>query len=1050
MRSSRLLRLRGRLITFTTLASLGAGPALIAACSSTGGVAPGPADQLTPGQSDFLSAPFPGSTFGSGAGTDSAGGAPTSAPSAGGKGSTTAPTRTVEETDLYRLDGNRLYYLNSYRGLMVFDVTNVDQPKLLGRSPIFGDPVEMVVRDGIAVVVVGDWYGTMEDGSPFHGSIVRGIDARDPASIKITGEAKLGGWVRDTRVVGDVLYAVSEDYGWEYGWGGFYGGGVAAKDAPAGSTTAGGGTSTTGAASGPKIVISSVSFTGGVIKQAGTQAFDGYSGIFNVTPNAIMLAHGKLQAAGQPSNGAGQTDLQYVDISDPAGAIKLRGAITVDGAVNGWGSDNGRFNLDFADATYAHTIGCALQYCGGTQDQYVLSTVDFSNADAPKVASALKIAASGWSVAARFDSQRLYLSPSDAYYSNGNPVAATPVQIYDLATPAAPKLAGSTQITGTVWNFIPAGPRLFALGNDYTGGNDGSRVTLRYLDVSDAAHPSVLGTSTFGDGWAWTPAAGTFKAFTKDDAQGLVVIPFSGWDSKTAGYNNGVQLISFTPTTLTTQGAAKTKGWVERGIFVKGRLVSLSDTALSVVDYTDKAAPKVVTELTLARNVVNAQPQGATIAQLSSDWYDNDQTSSELRVLPIANAEETSDASGGTSLKIDGMNAQIFRNGDMAYVVSSVRHEVTCDATNGGGGTGGVPAPTGGDKGGTTTTPTCYAWTQQVQVVDLSNGGAVLRGKVSLPDNPGYYYGGWGYYGCYSYDWFNGSDVVQVDGSALAFRRWTPTYGPNGTYEDARNALYVVDASDADKPAIASTTITKDTQAWWGNMRAVGNTLYTTHYDWIERPDPTNPGQTVYHVKYYLDRIDLTDRHAPKVGTKINVPGVLVGASETDPSLLYTISYRWAGNNQVNDLAVVKIDGSRAYLQGTLALDGYVGNVIVKGNQAFMSAEHYSWDYAANPTYNGPRMTLHQVDLSTPSKPVDRVSSQKDGWGWLLDVEGDRAIVTSGWGQSGIDLYKLSDTAAPTYDKFVRTRGWWSSSLARQGSSLYLASGYWGVQQIDL
>ena len=32
------------------------------------------------------------------------------------------------------------------------------------------------------------------------------------------GEAKLGGWVRDDRVVGDVIYAVSEDYGWWYGW----------------------------------------------------------------------------------------------------------------------------------------------------------------------------------------------------------------------------------------------------------------------------------------------------------------------------------------------------------------------------------------------------------------------------------------------------------------------------------------------------------------------------------------------------------------------------------------------------------------------------------------------------------------------------------------------------------------------------------------------------------------------------------------------------------------------------------------------------------------
>src|SRR5262249_44150561 len=130
----------------------------------------------------------------------------------------TTPARTVEETDLYRLEGNRLYYLNAYRGLMVFDVSNVDQPALIGRSPIYGWPVDMIVRNGIAIVVVADWYGQLDDGTPFHGSIVRGLDASDASNIKVLGEAKLGGWVRDDRVVGDVIYAVSEDYGWEYGW----------------------------------------------------------------------------------------------------------------------------------------------------------------------------------------------------------------------------------------------------------------------------------------------------------------------------------------------------------------------------------------------------------------------------------------------------------------------------------------------------------------------------------------------------------------------------------------------------------------------------------------------------------------------------------------------------------------------------------------------------------------------------------------------------------------------------------------------------------------
>lgn len=1026
--------------SLATLTALVASSVLFPACS--GGSNNNP-DARVKGQTAFQSAPPGGSRAGGHGGSASSfGGDAQNAGAAAPKASAPLPAqRKVEETDLYRLEGNRLYYLNSYRGLMVFDVTNIDQPKLLGRAPIFGSPVEMIVRNGVATVVVADWYGRLEDGSPFHGSIVRGIDASDPSNIRTTGEAKLGGWIRDTRVVGDVLYAVSEDYGWyygiwDYGYGGglgFAGGGASGGD---GVVVSGGGTSPVGGSAnrGPKVVVSSVSFAGGAILAKGTKEFTGYSAVFNVTPNAIMLAHEIPSDPSQPYSGSsGKSELQYIDITDPGGTIALRGRATVNGSLQAWGTDNGRWNLDFADEKFAHVLGCNGQYCGN-QNGYALSTVDFSNPDAPTVASSLSIAGTDWSVAARFDGTRMYLSPSDGYYYSGSSGNSTPIQIFDLANPASPKLAGSTSITGSVWNFIPAGNKLFALGNESS--NQGGQVSLRYIDVTDAAHPAVLGTSKFGDGWAWTPAQGTFKAFIKDDAQGLVVLPFSGWSQNSGAYNNGVQLIEFTPTTIRTAGAAKTHGWVERGILAKGRVLSLSDLALSVVDYSDRNNPRVVNELTLARNVVSARPQGGTISELSSDWWENDSTSSEMRVLPIANADETQDTAAVT-LKIDGVNARAFRNGDLAYVVTNVRTKVPCQTYNGAGPSRDPGSPSGPAD--------CFAPAPQIQVVDLANGQATPRGKITLPISPDYYGGywggfGWGWGGYYWYDWYDGSDAIQVNGDVLAFRRWSPVYTENGKWR-ADQSLYVVDLKNPDSPALASTLITEDENAWWGNMRAVGDKLYTTHYEWIEQPLTGNGV-----VKYYLDQIDLSDRAHPRVGSKINVPGLLVGASETDPSLLYTVDYRWNGTTAKDEISVVKIDGGLAYLQSTTELDGYVGNVFVRGNTAYMSSERYTYN---TPT-DGPRVTLHQLDLSDPSHPVDRASAQQKGWGWLLGVEGDRAIVTSGWGNAGVDIFKLSDNAPPVFDQFVRTRGWSTSSLARQDDKLFLSSGYWGVQTVTL
>jgi hypothetical protein len=204
--------------------------------------------------------------------------------------------------------------------------------------------------------------------------------------------------------------------------------------------------------------------------------------------------------------------------------------------------------------------------------------------------------------------------------------------------------------------------------------------------------------------------------------------------------------------------------------------------------------------------------------------------------------------------------------------------------------------------------------------------------------------------------------------------------------------------------------------------------------------------QSTYSVRYYLDRIDLSDRRHPVVGAKINVPGILVGGSATDPSIIYTIDYRWYSNwsRGGNEFDVLQIQGDRAFLKCRIEIPGYVGSTFVRGDKAYMSVEHY-----ADEQYNRPTVQLLQLNLANPRNIVANVSQAQKGWGWLLGVEGDRALVTSGWGGDGIDIYKLSD-GAPVFDQFARTLGWGSSSMARQGNQIFLASGHWGVQTIDL
>jgi hypothetical protein len=258
--------------------------------------------------------------------------------------------------------------------------------------------------------------------------------------------------------------------------------------------------------------------------------------------------------------------------------------------------------------------------------------------------------------------------------------------------------------------------------------------------------------------------------------------------------------------------------------------------------------------------------------------------------------------------------------------------------------------------------------------------------------------------------------------------------------------LTTVNLADPDQPVFGETEMATGSNGWWGNLRAAGDRLYATHYDWEIPSSYENGVYSPGTVRYYLDRIDLSQPTAPRVSSRINVPGMLVGASEDDPNLLYTMDFRWYGDRGQNELAVVRLDGDTAHLQGSVEIPGYVGNVFVRGSRAYFSAQVY----LPNDTGGVSVQRLYEADLGDAAHPALHESTPTEGWGWLVAVEGDRAFVRSGWGDSGVDVFKLTAGASPTFDQFVRVRGWSPNSLARQGNDLYFATGYWGTEHLTL
>ncbi len=108
--------------------------------------------------------------------------------------------REIEEADLYRVSGDFLYLLNSYRGLAVVDLAKFE---LVGRLPLSGYPLEMYLPKGgtRAFVLVADRQA---------GTQLIELGVANPAAPAVSRTETITGNLRTSRIVEKVLYAITD------------------------------------------------------------------------------------------------------------------------------------------------------------------------------------------------------------------------------------------------------------------------------------------------------------------------------------------------------------------------------------------------------------------------------------------------------------------------------------------------------------------------------------------------------------------------------------------------------------------------------------------------------------------------------------------------------------------------------------------------------------------------------------------------------------------------------------------------------------------------
>lgn len=803
---------------------------MLAGCSSSP-TASGPASDP---ESGYFESAVPGGTRSGAAGsTASADGS--SAPSAGtdtDAGGEAA--REIAEADIIQLQGNTLYAMSRTGGLSIIDVSQPSALKLLGRYRTSFTPFEMYVKDGVVFAMYSDWgQFVLEEGSDDkwvwkQTSVLLALDASDPASITKISEFDLPGEISDSRLVGDVLYAISYQNG-------------SCWDCAAIPNT--------------NVVSIDVSRPGAPVK-VDQLTFDDESPDYGWGKRSITVTTDRIYVAG-PEYGSAQPEsstIQVVDISDPEGSLVEGTQVTVRGQITS------RWQMDEYDGAL-RVISQPWQWWDESTPPVIETfTVTSSQQITPlaKVPMVLPMREQLRSV--RFDGPRGYAVTA---------VQTDPLFTIDFSNPAAPKQLGELEIPGFLYHMEPRGDRLLALG--YDQGNAEGAITVSLFDVSDFAKPTMIERVNFGGTWGQLPEDQDriHKVFKIDPENGLILVPFSGWqatdDADWCGQSlNGVQLVDFAGDDLTLRGMTKSLGQARRAFVANDKLFTVADQEVAAYDIGDRDAPAQVSGMPLALNVSLTLPTADKLVRLRQDWYSMDM---RLEVVPVS----TPDALvASTTLNLTDYlraehglsscgywyptNEPLLAVGDNVWAMINDYGEWSGDG---------------------------YGKSRTLLVGFSPESGEVI-GSISLPFVAGY----WG--------WGNTSRVVRGDVLTLLQEGWDEG--------GSKRSLAAVDLTNPKQPRLAY-SLDLPTDDYYGSTGLLesGNEVITSYAQTVTGKEGV--------VRHYALRIDLSDPLEPRVVGAYNVPGYVVDFDSTTQTAVTL-------DHQPVDVAALSWEDCSAKLRG--------------------------------------------------------------------------------------------------------------------------------------
>jgi hypothetical protein len=489
-------------------------------------------------------------------------------------GDTNSFVREIEEADIVKHIGSSLYILNSYRGLRIVDVADWANPVLKGGLSLTGEPIEMYVDDNVATIVTLNYSSARLDSQgqliEQGNTTVYTVDVSSPESPALISTYDIEGYVWESRKVGEVIYFAGTLGGDWWGWG------YDRDDENTG------------------FVVSLRVADPQNVQLVQREEFPGGGDYIHATQNAVFIAGCDWNTE--------KTTIQYVDISDPAGQIKLRGRCEVPGGILD------RFSLDASESALRVVTDKWSRF--GWSNSVKLFTFDISNPDAIAQLAELPIVENESLMAVRFDGDKGYLV---TYFQ------IDPLWVVDLADPANPQITGSLEVPGYSTYLQPQGDQLVAMGY-----SENWQACVMLYDVADPANPRKLDRILLGDSYSSSEANYDEKALKVLPDAGLILVPFYTWEN--GEDKNRLQLIGYSDNDLVKLAAVEHRGTAQRsGVDLDANILWIvSQQALQTLDVQDRQVPDSLATLILAENVLAWKvvgDYGVRMLQLNPEYW---------------------------------------------------------------------------------------------------------------------------------------------------------------------------------------------------------------------------------------------------------------------------------------------------------------------------------------------------------------------------------------------------------------------------------------------